>query len=385
MVVITKERGMKMKKEKSQGVARRNFLKGMTAAAAATLLVPAASPAQSPSKADQKYSGEKIDLFCHIIPPKFKEVLFNKADRVSPYLLGNTKALPAMFELDIRFRMMDKYEGLRHVLDLSAPVLETVLGGKDAEELARMANDEMAELMSKYPDRFAGAVAALPMNDIDAAVREAERTMKELKFNGIQLCSSIYGKPLDRPEFMPLYEKMAQYDLPIWIHPVRDTGTPDYPGENSSQYNLFSIFGWPFETTLAMGRIVFSGIMEKYPTLKFIPHHCGAMVPFFAGRVPAGVAQSGHIAKLTKPAVQYFKRFYGDTVINGSTPALMCGYAFFGADQMVFATDYPYPGGAARNDIEVGEVLKSVERMNITPEEKAKIFSGNARRLLKLS
>jgi uncharacterized protein len=374
-----------MKKDKSQGLARRNFLKGMTVAAAATLVAPGTSPAQPPPMADQKHSGEKIDLFCHIIPPKFKEVLFNKSDQVSSYLLGNTKALPMMFDLELRFRMMDKYEGLRHVLDLSAPVLETVLGGRDAPELARMANDEMAELMSKYPDRFVGAVAALPMSDIDAAVREAERAMKELKLNGIQLCSSIYGKPLDRPEFIPLYEKMAEFDQPIWIHPVRDSGTPDYPGEKSSQYNLFSIFGWPFETTLAMGRIVFSGIMEKYPNLKFIPHHCGAMVPFFAGRVPAAVAQSGHIAKLTKPGIQYFKTFYGDTVINGNTPALMCGYAFFGADHMVFATDYPYPGGAARNEIEVGDVIKSVERMNIPPEEKAKIFSGNARRLLKLS
>ena len=116
-----------MKEEKSQGMDRRSFLKGAAATAAGVLIAPAAGSAQSAPKTGQKYSGEKIDLFCHIIPPKFKEVLFKRADQVSPYLIGNTKALPAMFDLDVRFRMMDRYEGLRHVLDLSAPVLETVI------------------------------------------------------------------------------------------------------------------------------------------------------------------------------------------------------------------------------------------------------------------
>ena len=136
---------------------------------------------------------------------------------------------------------------------------------------------------------------------------------------------------------------------------------------------------------MAMSRLVMSGIMEKYPSLKVVVHHCGAMLPFFARRALLGVPEPGEIMKLTHPPMDYYKKFYGDTVLGGNTPALMCGYAFFGAGHMVFASDYPYPGGVARADIALGEVIKSVEDMNVSEEDKANIFSRNARRLLKLS
>jgi aminocarboxymuconate-semialdehyde decarboxylase len=185
---------------------------------------------------------------------------------------------------------------------------------------------------------------------------------------------------------MALYEKMARYDLPIWIHPARDNNIPDYPDEAFSKYALFLAFGWPYETTLAMGRLVFSGIMEKYPSIKFIVHHCGAMLPFFSKRVllAAQVARTGEVMKLTYPPMEYFKKFYADTVLGGNTPALMCGYAFFGPDHMLFGSDYPYPGGAERGDVALGEVIKSVEQMDVTKEEKAKMFSENAKRILSL-
>jgi len=109
---------------------------------------------------------------------------------------------------------------------------------------------------------------------------------------------------------------------------------------------------------------------------------CGPMVPFFSARIPAGaVAGEGEIMKLTKPQEQYFKRFFGDTVLGGNKSAMMCGYTFFGAEHMVFSTDYPYPGA----DLGVEAVIKAVGRMNITEEEKAKIYSKNARQLLKLA
>jgi aminocarboxymuconate-semialdehyde decarboxylase len=136
---------------------------------------------------------------------------------------------------------------------------------------------------------------------------------------------------------------------------------------------------------MAMSRLVMSGIMEKYPNLKVVVHHCGAMLPFFARRALLGKAEPGEIMELTQPPVDYYKKFYGDTVLGGNTAALMCGYAFFGADQMVFASDYPYPGGAARADMALGEVIKSVENMGVSEEDKVKIFSKNAKRLLKLS
>jgi aminocarboxymuconate-semialdehyde decarboxylase len=339
--------------------------------------------AQSDPRVDKQSLGEKIDIFSHIVPAKYKETLLKKASRPS-YYLDNTKALPALSDLDIRFKAMDKYEGYRQVLSIGAPPIELVFSPKEAADLARMGNDEMAELLNKYPDRFVAAVAGLPMNDVDASIREMERAFQELKFRGVQVYSSINRKPLDRPEFLSVYERLSQYDLPLLLHPVRDKDVPDYPDEKLAKYSAFIQFGWPYETTMAMSRLVLSGIMEKYPNLKVVVHHCGAMLPLFARRALLGKAEPGEIMELTQPPVDYYKKFYGDTVLGGNTPALMCGYAFFGADHMVFGSDYPYPGGAAQADIALGEVIKSVEGMDITEEDKVKIFSENARRLLKL-
>lgn len=365
-----------MKNNQFQGMDRRTFLKAGTAigvGAAAAFSAPRVTSAQ------KKDSGEKIDLFCHILPPKYNEVFVKRARRGFNYEANTSR--PQLANVDLRLKTLDKFEGLKQVLTLGAPGVESAFPD-DAVDMARMANDGMAEIVNKYPDRIVAAIASLPLNNVDAALREAERAIKELKFKGVQVFSSNNGKPLDSPEFLPLYEKMAQYDLPILIHPTKEREVPDYPGEKASKYALFLMFAWPYETTLAMGRLVYSGVMEKYPNLKIVAHHCGAMLPFFSARIQrVAAAGEGEIMKLTKPPVEYFKRFYGDTVLGANTSALMCGYAFFGADHMVFSTDYPYPGA----DFGVAAVIKGIEGMNITNEEKAKIFSKNVRQLLKLT
>ena len=331
-------------------------------------------------------SFDKIDMFCHVLPAKFKEILLERTPQTSYYYEADS-IRPALWDPDIRLKLMDRIEGLRQVLSAGLPPVEYVAPPTDARDLARMCNDEMAELVNKYPERFPAAIACLPLNDIDASLRETERAIKELNFKGIQIFTSINGKPLDSAEFLPLYEIMAKYDLPVWIHPVKDRSVPDYPTEAMSKYGLFLAFSWPYETTLAMGRLVFSGVLEKFPNLTFITHHCGGMLPAFYKRValiPPKV-MTGDVQGLTKSPVEYFQRFYADTVMGGNTAALMAGYSFFGADHLLFATDYPYPGGAAQSDLAVEAVIKSIEAMQITDEEKIKIFSKNAKRLLKLS
>ena len=294
-----------------------------------------------------KPSPTMIDMFPHILPVRYREALYKKSRDC--FYIETNDAQPALSNLDIRFRVMDQFEGLVEVLNIVSPPIEYVVGPDDAVELAKMANDEMAELVAKYPDRFVAAVACLPMSNIDAALMETDRAIKELNFKGVQVYTSVNGKPLDSPEFMELYRKMEQYDLPVWIHPARDWDIPDYPGETQSKYNLFIMMGWPYETSLAMARLAHSGVLEKFPNLKFITHHCGGMVPFFARRFalrPAGV-------DLKSPPVEYMRKFYADTVLQGNTPALMCGHAFFGSEHMLFGTDYPF-GGAdmIRNTID---------------------------------
>jgi aminocarboxymuconate-semialdehyde decarboxylase len=199
----------------------------------------------------------------------------------------------------------------------------------------------------------------------------------------------VNEKPLDAPEFLPLFEKMAGYDLPVWIHPRRGQNYPDYRTEEESKYRIFSVFGWPYETTVAMTRIVFSGTLEKYPRLKLITHHCGGMVPFLRERVIGSYDRIFKDLKddvrqrLSKPHVEYFRMFYNDTAINGNTSALMCAYEFCGAEHLLFATDNPF-------DTELGErnlrqVIRAIEQMAISAAEKKKIFEGNAKKLLALS
>jgi predicted TIM-barrel fold metal-dependent hydrolase len=330
----------------------------------------------------------KIDVFNHMIPPKYKDALFKKM-KPNAYTRRLINAFPSLFDLDVRFRIMDKYDGLLQVITTGAPPPEDIAKPKDAGDLARIANDEMAELVIKYPDRFPAAAACLPMNDMDATMKEVERTITELGFRGVQIHSDINGKPLDSPEFMPLFEKMAQYNLPILLHPqIRTNQVPDYPGEKESYHMIHILFAWPYQTTVAMVRLAMGGIFEKYPNLKIITHHCGAMVPFFEQRINVGymshLSRMGfkHESVLTRRPIEYFKMFYGDTALYGSAPGLACGYAFFGADHIVFATDMPYD--PQLGDIYTRETIRAVEELDITEEERKKIFSENARKLMRL-
>ncbi|MFQ5827029.1 MAG: amidohydrolase family protein, partial [Dehalococcoidia bacterium] len=222
----------------------------------------------------------KIDIFAHLMPTKYKEALYKQAGRTFFML-----EIPTLSDLEKRFRVMDAYgEDYRQVVTTVGPVPEALGGPEVAYDLARLANDEIAEAVAHHPDRFAAGVGTLPMNNMDAALKEAERAIKELGLKGVIIHTPINGKPMDSPEFMPLYELMSGFDLPIWIHPRREQ-TPDYATEHTSRYWIWCIWGWPYETTAAMTRLVFSGVFDKFPNLKFITHHCGAMVPYFEKRI----------------------------------------------------------------------------------------------------
>jgi predicted TIM-barrel fold metal-dependent hydrolase len=145
-------------------------------------------------------------------------------------------------------------------------------------------------------------------------------------------------------------------------------------------------FGWIYETSTAMARLVLSGILERYQNLKLITHHGGGMIPFLEKRITGSIERAQMLEEdrfseyLKMPLIDYFKMLYCDTALYGSTSALMCSYAFFGADNLLFGTDMPY--GGQLGETFTRDTIESVERMDISHVEKDKIFEGNARKLL---
>ena len=298
-----------------------------------------------------------------------------------------------VWDIEARARMLEGFPDVRQVLTLSQPAPE-MLGGPDlAAEAARVANDGMAEICRKWPHKFPAFVAALPMSDVPAALKEMDRAIGTLGAKGIQIGTSVNGRPLDDLELLPIFERITNHhDLPIWMHPFRPATVADYPMESKSHYEIWQVLGWPFETSVAMARIVFSGMLDRLPTMRIITHHCGGVVPYLSGRADTLWAQLGSrtadedysavLKRMSKRPIEYFRMFFGDTVLGGSAPALRCGLDFFGPDHVVFASDCPFdPEGGP---MFIREGIRSVEDLDLPDLMKEKIFYRNAARLLKL-
>jgi len=333
----------------------------------------------------------KIDVFNHIFPKKY----FDKMVEVLPGgkdMHKRVRAIPCIVDLDERFRIMDKFGEYVQIICLGAPPIEVYGAPPLSTEMAKIANDGMAELVAKYPKRFPGFIASLPMNDPKGLLAEARRAVKELGAVGVQIFSNVLGRPLDKPETMPLFDLMAELDLPIWLHPARGADFPDYKSETKSHYEIWWTFGWPYETSAAMAHLVFAGLFDKHPNLKIITHHLGAMAPYFEGRVGPGWDQLGSrtsdvdytvlLKSLKKRPVDYFKMFYADTAVFGSMPATNCGLAFFGADKILFASDSPFD--PEKGSAYIRWTIDIIDKLDISKEDRYAIYEGNARKLLKL-
>jgi aminocarboxymuconate-semialdehyde decarboxylase len=333
----------------------------------------------------------KIDVFPHILPRKY----FDRMLQVAPAGMQMQKrmsGIPVLVDLDLRLRMMDRHEGYVQVLTLANPPLEVVAGPAASPDLARLANDEMAAVVARHPDRFPGFVASLPMNNPEAAVAEIDRAIDRLGATGVQVFTNVNGRALDGPEYGGVFARMAEKRLPIWMHPARPATAADYAGEPRSKYDLWWAFGWPYETSVAMGRLVFSGLFDRHPELVVITHHLGAMIPFCEGRIGGGLDQLGSRTddpddaaargRLRRRPIDYFRMFYGDTALFGAWHAMESGLAFFGADHVLFGTDFPFDPEKGPGFIR--DTIAAMERVRASAEDKAKIYEGNARRLLRL-
>jgi uncharacterized protein len=332
----------------------------------------------------------RLDVFNHIFPePYFRRMLEVAADFKD--IGKRMRNIPMLVDLDERFRVMDRFDGYQQVLSIATPPIE-VFAGAAAPELARIANDGMAELAARYPDRFPAFIASLPLNDAEAASLELERAVTHLGARGVQLYTNVRGRPISEPAFRPLFEAMAAFDLPIFLHPYRGADVADFAGERTSLYEIWWTFGWPYETSAAMARLVFDGLFDRLPHVKIVTHHMGAMVPFFEGRVGPGwdqlgartsdVDYSGVLRGLKKRPLDYFRMFYADTALFGAYDATVCGLRFFGPDRVLFASDAPFD--PEKGPMYIRDTIAIVDRLPITDAERERIYWQNAAAMLKL-
>jgi predicted TIM-barrel fold metal-dependent hydrolase len=285
----------------------------------------------------------KIDIFNHIFPKSY----YDKMLEIAPAgkdIHKRVRNVPSIVDLKERFRMMDLFKDYVQVICLAAPPVEVFGPPPVSTDMARLANDGMAELVQKYPDRFPGFIASLPMNDPDGLLKEATRAIK------------------------------------------------DYKGEPKSHYEIWWTFGWPYETSVAMAHLVFSGLFDRHPDIKIITHHMGGMIPYFEGRIGPGWDQLGTrtsdedytllLKKLKKRPLDYFRLFYVDTALFGAREATICGLKFFGPERVLFGSDSPFD--PEKGSAYIRWTIEVIDSLDIKPADRQKIYEGNARRLLKL-
>ena len=336
----------------------------------------------------------KIDVFCHILPRSYATALESVDASNAANIRARIAGVPALIDLDLRKRQLEEFgEDYRQVISLPAPAPEELGPPEVSRRLARIGNEGLAELVAENPERFAGFVAAVPLNDVEAAISEIDHACGELGAVGVQTYTHVNGRPFDEPEFEPFFAKMAEVGRMIWVHPNRDASWADYPTETRSRYEMWWVFGWPYDTAVYQARLVFGGILERHPDLKVLIHHGGSMVPHFSGRVGPGLDQMGARTPpdraeevehypLTQRPLDYFKRFYVDTALFGAQHALRCSLEFYGVERALFASDSPFDPEKGPGYIR--STIANIEGLGLSASDLEAIYEGNARRVIGL-
>jgi uncharacterized protein len=334
-----------------------------------------------------------IDFQAHIFPPTYLDdmkrldgaVILEEPDPHSGLSYFYDKKLKgrintATFQgqnIERRLEHMDRLGIDIHVLTIPAPGADR-FEGEGASQIARIANDAIAAIARKHPKRFIGFFT-LPTCDIKASLDELERSVNDLGLKGFGCFANLNGQALDREELFPIYERLAKYKLPVYIHPTAPLAT------EATGIDIMPtlIFGWAFDSTVAMTRLVYGRVLERFPEINFVVADVGGVLAFFAQR--AINIYSGRTEEirqrygLKENPLDSFRRFYVDTADHPAS-TLRCVKDFFGAERMVLGTNYPY--GPEEGCLLVKNSLKAIDGLELSPVDKEKILGGNAARIL---
>jgi len=318
--------------------------------------------------------GMVIDIYCHHISKSVGKIL----EKVKYYGEGKEFAYPPQnADPEVRLKLMEKYGIDVQALTQTTPVL-LGFGPEEAAEICRRSNDDNYALCKTYPKKFVN-ICIISLLDMKSAMRELDRSINELDCRGVTISSNQNGKGIDSEEYYPFYEKVVEHDLPILIHPTHWESYPLVDMEKG--WRMMHTFGWPFDTTQAVWRVIFGGIIDRFPSMKIVTHHLGGMIPYFVRRVEQNFNKFLK-DKLPRHISEYWGNIYGDTALDGTVAAFLCGYSFFGPDRMMYGTDYPF--GAEAGEDFIRSNLEGVKSMDIPLEAKEKILGENAKKLLKI-
>ncbi|HEL2412555.1 TPA: amidohydrolase [Streptococcus suis] len=300
----------------------------------------------------------KIDVFAHVLLPQF----YKKMLGLDPALPQKMPFLQNPILQDMEKRQALQEPAVKQIISFVNVNPEDYLEAEPALALVKEANQELLENVRTYPGQFFGGVAMLALNNIEGSLEILEDfVVKHSEIVGVQLFSRHLGLSIADQVFKPIFDKCAELDIPIWLHPVFDNRKPDN--------NI--VFSWEYEQSQAMLQLVEAGVFQDYPNLKIIVHHAGTLAPFFSGRIQ-------YI--LPEIQVEDFRKFYVDTAILGNPKALELTLDYFGLDRVLFGTDAPLgiaPAGATQ------VILEAIDTLPLSQEEKQAIYSGNIKQLLK--
>ena len=323
-----------------------------------------------------------IDFHNHFYPPEYLEAIQTAPSNVKVTFDSDNNPLlhypgdyniivPGHRDIDIREEELKKAGVNKQVLTFTSPGTH-IESPERAVELARIVNSIFAQIVDKRGERFA-ALATLPLNDPSTSVEELKHAVLDLGFKGVMLFSNVNGAALSDRCYWPLYEKAEELQAVLYIHPINPVGV-----EAMTEYWLMPLIGFTFDTTLAAAKLVFSGVVEKFPGIKWILAHLGGAIPYLAERLDRGYYAFEECRKnINKPPSEYLKDFYFDTV-NFDTKALQLAIDFAGAGQLLAGSDYPHQIGSLE------KMVESLEKLNIPEEDRAGIKGGNAAKLLGL-
>ncbi|MEA5013851.1 MAG: amidohydrolase family protein [Candidatus Limiplasma sp.] len=331
-----------------------------------------------------------IDLFNHYLPLEFYDRIVRLGGNA--HMMKRASQMPAMSDLSYRLKLMDTFEGYQQIPCIVSPNVEQLVPPEHTAALARFANETFYDLCQKYPRKFPGFVAVLPMDDLEKAAREAEYAITQLGAVGAQVFTNQDGHAIDSEDFYILYEKLDELDAVLWIHPARTAAQPYYAGEALEKYELWWTMMWPIETTMAASRLAYSGLFQRCRKLRVILHHAGAMLPMMEGRLENGLQlystrTAPNMQALVespirgKVQIDEFRKFYADCATFGSRAAIQCALNFFGLEHMVFASDLPFDPEDGFGYVR--RTLRDIDALPITEAEKDMLRYGNALRILK--